>query len=61
MEGFRYRINNTDFPVFHKNVKLSKFPILPVGMLDIWRSEDPFGFWSYSIISMNDIDVIIYC
>ena len=46
MEGFRYRINDTMFPVYRGQKKLEDFPIIPNGMLEIWRSEtdDDFGF-----------------
>ena len=39
MEGFRYRVDDTQFPVFNGPNQLNKgsFPILPIGMLDIWR------------------------
>ena len=44
MEGFKYRLNDTVFPVFKGNHKLDDFPIIPIGMLDIWRSENDFDF-----------------
>lgn len=40
MDGFRYRINDTCFPVYKGKEKLTEFPIIPIGMLDIWRSEN---------------------
>ena len=40
MEGFRYRVNNTGFPVYKGRKQLSDYPIIPIGMLDIWRSEE---------------------
>jgi hypothetical protein len=44
MEGFRYRVDDSPFPVFNHNQSLkSTFPIIPVGMLDIWRQEDKNG------------------
>ena len=44
MEGFRYLKNdNTVYPVL-KGTKLSQdFPIIPVGMLKIWREQDDEG------------------
>lgn len=45
MEGFRYRVNDTVFPVYRGKVRIDKFPIIPMGMLEIWRSsEDEFDF-----------------
>lgn len=53
MEGFRYRIDDTKFPVFNGNQSLKgSYPIIPIGMLDIWRQEDKGGvdiddfFWN---------------
>jgi len=42
MEGFRYRVDDTKFPVYQGSTKLNKgaFPIIPIGMLDIWRAQD---------------------
>ena len=40
MEGFRYRVDDTNYPVFQGNKKLEDFPIIPIGMLDIWRAQD---------------------
>lgn len=45
MEGFRYRVNDTVYPVFKGKVNLGEeFPIIPIGMLDIWRSENEEEF-----------------
>lgn len=44
MEGFRYRIDDTQFPVVNGSESLKgMFPIIPIGMLDIWRQEDQGG------------------
>jgi hypothetical protein len=45
MEGFRYRVDDTIFPVFHGPDQLNKgtFPIIPIGMLDVWRQQDKLG------------------
>mgnify|MGYP006950406550 CR=1 FL=1 len=44
MEGFRYRVDDTQFPVFNNSVSLKgTFPIIPIGMLDIWRQDDKGG------------------
>jgi len=48
MEGFRYRIDDTKYPNFNGKNSLAntKFPIIPIGMLDIWRqdqAEDNMG------------------
>ena len=41
MEGFRYRIDDTQFPVFNGSESLKGiFPIIPIGMLEIWRQEE---------------------
>jgi len=40
MEGFRYRINNTIYPVFKEGKKLTQFPIIPIGMMDVWREDE---------------------
>ena len=37
MEGFRYRINDTPFPVAKDSKVVEDFPIIPIGMLNIWR------------------------
>lgn len=39
MEGFRYRIDDTCFPVMNGGTQCSGFPIIPIGMLGIWREE----------------------
>lgn len=39
MEGFRYRVDDTAYPVVNGASKCSEFPIIPIGMLDIWREE----------------------
>ena len=39
MEGFRYRVDDTKFPVFKGHQKLTEFPIIPIGMLGVWRDE----------------------
>ncbi len=45
MEGFRYRVNgDVQYPVFRGKEELKEFPIIPVGMLDIWRSENEEEF-----------------
>ena len=45
MEGFRYRVNDTVYPVFRgKENQKESFPIIPSGMLDIWRSENEEEF-----------------
>lgn len=40
MEGFRYQIDSTKFPVFDGNKQLTDFPVIPIGMLDIWRQDN---------------------
>jgi hypothetical protein len=40
MDGFRYRVNDTIFPVYKGQEIMEKFPIIPIGMLDIWRSDE---------------------
>lgn len=41
MEGFRYRANDSQFPVANNNKDISaEFPIIPIGMLKIWREEE---------------------
>ena len=40
MEGFRYRVNDTCFPVYRGSKALCEFPIIPIGMLDVWRQEE---------------------
>ena len=45
MEGFRYRVNDSAFPVAKDGKVLEDFPIIPIGMLGIWReqqSDDDF-------------------
>ena len=37
MEGFRYRVHNGEFPVYKGENKVEKYPIIPMGMLNIWR------------------------
>ncbi|CDW83396.1 UNKNOWN [Stylonychia lemnae] len=45
MEGFKYRVNDSVFPVYRgKNNLKEEFPIIPIGMLDIWRSENEEEF-----------------
>ena len=44
MEGFRYRVNDTIYPVYREGKKIEEFPLIPIGMLDIWRSEGDFDF-----------------
>jgi len=39
MEGFRYRINNI-YPTLAPGKALTDFPIIPPGMMAIWRDED---------------------
>ena len=49
MDGFRYRTIEDlcpQFPVYQGKEMAKKFPVLPVGMLDLWRNsdeEDPWG------------------
>lgn len=44
MEGFRYRVDDSQFPTFNHNESLKgTFPIIPIGMLNIWRQEDKGG------------------
>jgi hypothetical protein len=45
MEGFRYRCKGV-FPVYRGVKKLEEFPIIPIGMLDIWRcnNDNEFNF-----------------
>jgi hypothetical protein len=40
MEGFNYRVNDTAYPVYRGDKPVQDFPIIPIGMLDIWRSEN---------------------
>ena len=41
MEGFRYLKNdNTVYPVLKDGQPCEDFPIIPVGMLSIWREQD---------------------
>ena len=47
MEGFRYRINDSPYPVAKEGKILDDFPVIPIGMLKIWREqneEDDFNF-----------------
>lgn len=44
MEGFRYRVNDTVFPVYRARQELKDFPIIPIGMIEIWRSENDADF-----------------
>jgi hypothetical protein len=45
MEGFRYRIDESKFPVLDGCVSLKgSFPIIPIGMLQIWRQDDKNAF-----------------
>jgi hypothetical protein len=42
MEGFRYRVpaeNEKSYPVIHNEKETKDFPIIPIGMLKIWRDE----------------------
>ena len=44
MEGFRYRKNdNTVYPVLKDGQPCPDFPIIPVGMLSIWREQGDEG------------------
>ena len=44
MEGFRYLKNdNTVYPVLKGTKLCEDFPIIPVGMLKIWREQDDEG------------------
>lgn len=42
MEGFRYRVDDTQYPVFMNGNQINNadFPILPIGMMDIWNHLD---------------------
>ena len=40
MEGFRYRVNDTPFPVAKDGKVVEDFPIIPIGMLNIWRDQN---------------------
>ena len=40
MEGFRYRVNDTPFPVAKDGKIVEDFPIIPIGMLKIWREQN---------------------
>jgi len=42
MEGFRYRVNEGMYPVMRNGKELEGFPIIPIGMLDIWREQEDF-------------------
>ena len=38
MEGFRYLKNDNNlYPVLKNGQPIADFPIIPIGMLDIWR------------------------
>lgn len=41
MEGFRYRVNSdcSPYPVLKQGKEVKDFPVLPIGMLDIWREQ----------------------
>jgi hypothetical protein len=45
MDGFRYRVDATPFPVYRGKQRLEDFPIIPIGMLDVWRSENQGDFF----------------
>jgi hypothetical protein len=47
MEGFRYRVNETPFPVYRGGKRLSgeEVPIIPIGMLDVWRQQNVDDEW----------------
>ena len=41
MEGFRYLKNdNAQYPILKNGKPVEDFPIIPVGMLSIWREYD---------------------
>ena len=42
MEGFRY-LKNEIYPVVKDNQLVADFPIIPIGMLDIWREQESDG------------------
>ncbi len=44
MEGFKYRVDDGPYPVYRGKQKLEDFPIIPIGMLDVWRSETEGDF-----------------
>ena len=39
MDGFRYRVDSSPYPVYRGKQRLVDFPVIPIGMLDVWRSE----------------------
>lgn len=44
MEGFRYVKNdNTVYPITKGEKMIADFPIIPIGMLDIWREQNDEG------------------
>ncbi len=43
MDGFRYRVNDTPFPVAKDGKVVDDFPIIPIGMLTIWREQNDDG------------------
>ena len=44
MEGFRYLVNdNTRYPIVKERTPCTDFPIIPVGMLAIWREQEEDG------------------
>jgi hypothetical protein len=42
MEGFRY-LKTEIYPVVKDNQLIANFPIIPIGMLDIWREQEGDG------------------
>ena len=45
MEGFRYLKNpNELYPVLKNGQPCADFPLIPIGMLAIWREENDGGF-----------------
>lgn len=40
MEGFRYRVDESPFPVYRGGKKCEEFPMIPIGMLDVWRQQN---------------------
>ena len=42
MEGFRYRVDESPFPVFRgaKRLDGKEVPLIPIGMLDVWRQQN---------------------
>jgi hypothetical protein len=37
MDGFNYRVNDTVYPVYRGDKPAQDYPIIPIGMLEIWR------------------------